>query len=90
VKDKAFTVKLTLKLFDVTLLPLTVTAAVYVPAARLVFGVTVKELLPPATMLPIDVADNVNAELLDRASVKFPVGWLPLLLTLTLFADCAP
>jgi hypothetical protein len=56
----AFTVKLTLTLFDVTLPPLTVTVAVYVPADRLVFGVTVKELLPPAAMLPNDVADRVK------------------------------
>jgi hypothetical protein len=85
-----FTVKLTLKLFDVTLLPLTVTVAVYVSAARPVFGVTVKELLPPAAMLPIDVADKVNAELLDNASVKFPVGWFPVLVIVTLFAVCVP
>jgi hypothetical protein len=70
--------------------PLTVTVAVYVPAARPVFGVTVNELLPPAAMLLIDVADNVNAELLDKASVKFPVGWLPVLVIVTLFAVCAP
>jgi hypothetical protein len=87
----AFTVKLTLKLFDVIFEPpLTVTVAVYVPADRLVLGVTVKELLPLAAMLPIDVADRVNAELLDKASVKFPVGWLPVLVTVTLFADCVP
>jgi hypothetical protein len=55
-----------------------------------VFGVTVKELLPPAAILLIDVADNVNAELLDKASVKLPVGWLPVLLTVTLLEACAP
>jgi hypothetical protein len=67
-------VKLTLKLFDVIFEPLTVTVAVYVPADRPVFGVTVKASVPPAAMLPIDVADKVNAELLDSASVKFPVA----------------
>jgi hypothetical protein len=70
--------------------PITVTVAVYVPAARPVFGVTVKELLPLAAILLIDVADKVNAELLDNASVKLPVGWLPVLVTVTLLAVCVP
>jgi hypothetical protein len=56
----AFTVKLTLTLFDVTLPPLTVTVALYVPADSPVLGVTVNELLPPAAMLPNDVADRVK------------------------------
>jgi hypothetical protein len=86
----AFTVKLTLKLFDVIFEPLTVTVAVYVPADCPVFGVTVKLLLPFTPMLFIAVIESVNAVLLDNSSVKLPVGWLPVLLTVTLFADCAP
>jgi hypothetical protein len=53
---------------------LTVTVAVCVPADSSVLGVTVNELLPPAAMLPIGVGDKVNAEPLDNASVKVPVG----------------
>ena len=70
------TVKLTLKLRVVTFAPLTFTVAVYVPAARLVFGLTVKLLLPFATMLLRDVVDSVNLLALvpDKDTVRAPVA----------------
>lgn len=55
-----------------------------------VFGATVKELLPPtATLFIVDV-ERVNAELSDRAIVKFPVGWLPVLVIVTVSELCVP
>ena len=75
-EGKATTVKLTLKLRVVTLAPLTETVAVYVPAASPVCGLTVKVLLPFATMLLSDVVDNIKAVgfVPDSATVRAPVG----------------
>ena len=69
------TVKLILKLCGVIFVPLTVTVAVYVPAASPVFGWTVK-LLPPDAILLIAVVDRVKLPGFapDRATVRLPVG----------------
>ena len=81
------TVKLTAKLSpDGMLLPVTVTVALYDPAARLMFGVTEKISLPLPAMLVIDVLSSVKLEALapDRDIVSAPLGWLPVLLIVTL------
>jgi len=70
--DAELTVKLTVKLCDVILAPpLTVTVAVYVPAASPVLGAMVKLLLPPTFMLLIDVLLNVKPEALEPDKVTF-------------------
>ena len=71
------TVKLTLKLADIPLVVFeTVTIAVYVPAARLLFGTTVKLLLPPTAILEILAGERVKlaAFVPDKATVNVPVA----------------
>ena len=70
------TMKFTVKLSKMPLPPLTVTVAVYVPAASPVLGRTVKLLFPLTAILLIAVVDRVKLPAFapDRATVKFPVG----------------
>ena len=80
------TSKDTMKFSEIPLPPDTVTVAVYVPTASPIFGVTVKLLLPPTAMSDIEVlfSEKLVAFVPDRAIVSAPVGWLPVLLTVTL------
>jgi len=97
----AVTVKLTSKLLGGMLLLLpaagdTVTVAVYVPAASPFLGTIGKVALSEAAILLIDVVDTVVDGDVDSVklpafappsvAVNAPVGWLPVLLTVTLNA----
>jgi hypothetical protein len=64
--------------------PLTVTIAV--------LGTTVKLSSSPTSILLIDSVLRVKESALDPESsaVKAPVAMFPMLLTVTLLADCAP
>jgi hypothetical protein len=83
-----FTVKLTVKLAEMPLSPLSVTLAVYIPTASPVTGTTVKVSFPPAAMLLIDAALKVKEPGLvpESAIVKAPVAWFPVLLTVMVWA----
>ena len=72
----AVTVNVTVKLLDVTLLPLTVTVAVCVPAVRPVRGTTVKLAFPFADILGTDVLLRVKLDAFvpERAIVSTPVA----------------
>jgi hypothetical protein len=69
-----------------------VTTAVYDPTARPVFGVTVNVPVLPVLMLLKDVFDSVNALALlpSKATVKAPVAIVPVLVIVTVLADCEP
>ena len=86
------TVKLRSKLADMPFAPLTVTVAAYVPAASPVFGATVKDSLPFTTMPATVGLDRVK--LLPSAPFNAmssaPVGWLPVLFIVTLYAVWLP
>jgi hypothetical protein len=86
VTSKGLTVKLTLKLCEMPLLPLTVTVAVYVLASSPVFGVTWNVALPPtaipAATLLLEI-EKLLALVPDNSTVNAPVGWLPVLFTVT-------
>jgi hypothetical protein len=88
----SFTVKLTLKLAEMLLFPLTVTVAVCVPAASPVTGTTVKLVFPLTAMPLIDAALKLKEPLLvpESAIVNAPVAWFPVLFTVTLWAVWAP
>ena len=83
----AATVKLTVKLAEMPLLPDTVTVAVCVPTTRLEFGPTVKALVrvAPTAILEIVVVDTVNlpASVPESATFIAPVDWLPAFVTET-------
>lgn len=71
---------------------LTVTVAVYVPAASELFGRTVKVVLPPAATLGRVVLESVKllAFVPVSANVNSPVGTVPVLLTVMVCAvNCA-
>ena len=85
------TVKLTSKVFEMPLAPLTVTVAVYVPVARLALGRTVNVLGAPFTAMLLndnDDGDTVNAlaPVPERAIVNAPVAMLPVLFTVIVCA----
>ena len=86
------TVKLTAKLSEMPFAPLTVTVAVCKPTGSPTFGTTVKLADPLIEMLASVVALRVKLPELgpDRAIVRSPVAWLPMLFTVTVWGVCEP
>ncbi len=72
------------------LLPLTVTVAVCVPADRSIFGFTVKLAVSPTAKPEKSTSRTKLFELVPlNAIVNSPVGWLPVLVTVTVCAVCS-
>ena len=87
------TVKLTSKDRETIFIAVTVTVAVYVPALRPVFGLTVKvSVLSVSVILLIVVFDRVKPVALAPESVTFksPVASLPVLVTVISLGGCSP
>ena len=77
------TIKVTSKVSKIPFAAVTVTVAVCVPAKSPAFGATIKVVLPGAVMSPRVDKLKLPALAPESAAVRPLVGWLPVLVTVT-------